>query len=544
MALPRLVITGASGFIGRRLLDAFKDEYEIIGVARRSQERCGAPQHENISWLQVDIADQQQNAKAFRAIRDTGGADAVIHLAAHYDFTGEEHPEYWRTNVNGLRNVLDECAELELRRFVFASSVAACQFPTPGEALTEASEPDGDHVYAVTKRIGEEMLAEYDDRVPSCIVRFAALFSDWCEYAPLYFFLETWLSKAWNSSILGGRGGSAIPYLHVRDGAVFMHRLLEQMDDLNQREVLVASPDGAVTHRELFDMATLTELGHRRRPMLMPGPLCVVGVWARDLAGRVLGNRPFERPWMVRYIDDSLTVDSRRTRERLAWMPRKRLGVERRMLFMLENRKRNPVDWQQKNQAAMKEVQFRSNLLIHRLLEVHQDEIRQRFTRCLLEPGSSDRFPNYQTVARGILGWRHTVILRHLMNAVRTADKGVFTDYCRDLAARRHDEGFHVLEVLGAMEVLNSTCLERLREDPEAEGLTDALRDYLTMTVQFGCDQIVETFESLDGDLHDFDLGLGAPMFLDYPAVEDKGDQSHTSIENGGDGHSPGDGVE
>ena len=96
--------------------------------------------------------------------------------------------------------------------------------------LTEDSLPDGEHVYAVTKRIGEEMLAEYDEEIPSCIIRLAALFSDWCEYAPLYIFLETWLSKVWNSNIIGGRGTTAIPYMHVREMGPFIRKILELED--------------------------------------------------------------------------------------------------------------------------------------------------------------------------------------------------------------------------------------------------------------------------------------------------------------------------
>jgi len=500
MALPRLIVTGASGFIGRRLLQGLKDKYRILGIARRSQLRCGAPFHDNISWYQVDLGDRESVATAFRFIKDSGGADFLIHLAAHYDFTGEDHPEYWRTNVTGLRNVLEECRDLDLERFIFASSVAACAFPKPPGVLTEDTPPDGEHTYAVTKRIGEEMLAEFDD-VPSCIVRFAAIFSDWCEYAPVYQFLETWLSRAWNARILGGHGRSAIPFLHIRELPPFFNRLLQRLDSIGQRQVVICSPSHTVSHRELFDLAHINHRGVQVKPICMPAPLCRIGVWGRDLLGRMLGNRPFERPWMVEYIDWDLAVDASRSYQLLDWKPRERLLVKRRMPFIVENLKTDPAEWHRRNLAALKEVHLRENLRVHRLLEKHHDEIRRRFVEeRLFGPEGPERYPHYQKVPKEIMEWRFTVVLRHLLNAVRTGEKGLFTAYCRDLAEKRYENGFNAIEVCHALEALNETSLDTLKEDVDAEGLDAALLNHVTMTVQFGCDQILETFEDLSGE--------------------------------------------
>ncbi len=132
MSLRRIIITGASGFVGRRLLDVFKEDFKIYGLARRSQARSEAPFHPNISWFQADIADRRTIEAVFNQIAAAGGAEIVIHLAAHYDFTGEEHPEYYRTNVQGLRNILDLSGFVGIRHFIFSSSVAACAFPAPG----------------------------------------------------------------------------------------------------------------------------------------------------------------------------------------------------------------------------------------------------------------------------------------------------------------------------------------------------------------------------------------------------------------------------
>jgi len=500
MELPRLIITGASGFIGRHLLEYFKNDFKIVGLGRRSQLRCGAPIHKNITWFQVDIADRAQLAAAFRYVRESGGADYVIHLAAHYDFTGENHPEYWRTNVEGMRNVLDECRDLELERFIFASSVAACQFPKRGQSLTEDSPPDGDHVYAKTKKIGEAMLAEFDDDIPSCITRFAAMFSDWCEYPPLYVFLDVWLSSMWNNRILGGRGQSAIPYLHVREMGPFMRRLIGHNDEIEQREVLIASPSETLSHRELFDLANINYYGQRKRPIFVPKMVAWIGVRARDVMGRAIGKRPFERPWMIRYVDLDLAVDASRTYRKLEWRPRSRLLLQRRMPFLSENLKMDPNEWHRLNRAAMKRVRMRPNLRINHLLEKHLDRICTSFLDTMLGVGGESRFPSYQKVPRDLLEWRFMILLRHLQSSIRTRDRGLFTTYCRDLAEKRLMQGFGVREVRGAMQTISATCVELLRSDPEAEDLEAAIHDCLTMTMQFGCDQILEIYEEVGGE--------------------------------------------
>ena len=501
MTLPRLVMTGASGFIGRRLLDGLKERFNIVGLARRSQTRCGAPVHDNISWFQADIGDRESLATAFQFVRETGGADFVLHLAAHYDFTGENDPEYWRTNVEGLRNVLEECRDLDLERFIFVSSVAACQFPETGRVLNEKSSPDGDHTYAVTKRVGEEMLAEFDDCIPSCIVRFAAVFSDWCEYAPLYIFIETWLSGSWNAKILGGRGESAIPYLHVREVTPFVRHLLANHERIGQRGVVIASPNHTVNHTKLFELVHRYAGSLNASPLYVPAPLARVGVWGRDLVGRMIGDRPFERPWMVPYIDLDLAVDATYSQEILGWSPRQRLFMESRMAFLIDHMKSDPVEWQQRNQAALKEVHLRPNLRIHRLLEQHQDAIRSRFVELLVsDSGPESDFPSYQKVSPQVVEWRFTVALRHILNSVRTKERGLFLAYCRDFAVKRFEEGFDALEVVRALQALNRIALDVFSEDPDAADLQEALQSHFSMTIEFGCDQILEVYEDLSGE--------------------------------------------
>lgn len=504
MTIPTLIITGASGFIGRHLLQVLANDYKIFALARRSQARCGAPVHENIRWIQVDIRHEALVSSAFDLIREEGGADYVLHLAAHYDFTGEEHPDYQRTNVDGLRLVLEECRSLHLKRFIFASSIAACDYPPTGQYLNEDSPPDGKHIYARSKAAGENILAEYDDSIPSCILRFAALFSDWCEYPPLYFFLETWLTRCWNRRLLGGRGRSAIPYLHIRDLASFVRRTLEVSDSLRQREVLLASPDTTMSHRQLFEMAHRHEGISTPRPIFMAKFLCHIGVRARDLLGRISGSRPFERAWMVSHIDRDLRVDPSRTWARLDWLPRGRLLLCRRLPFLLEHRKTDALEWTKRNEAALKAPAVRPNLLAYKLLEKHMGEVRVRVVKEVATPEVGENgLKKYREFPVDVLDWRLTVVYRQLLNALRTQEKGIFTDYCKDLAAKRFSEDFRPEEVCRAFRFIRSTILEILSEDPEAAELMPVIGNLVESTMAFGCDQIFESYEELGWELDD-----------------------------------------
>ena len=490
-------MTGSSGFLGRHLLEEMKTDYQVFGIARRSPAFTGAPLHRNITWFQVDIRDRSALRRAFQEIRNQGGVENGIHLAAHYDFTGEPHPNYQATNVDGLRNVLDECRHLDLRRFIFASSVAAADFRGRHRVVDETTPADGTHYYAKSKCVGEAMLAEYKDEVCSCIVRLGALFSDWCEYPPLFKFLETWLSKSWRRRILGGRGLLGVPYLHVREAVRFLTQLLHQQDQLDCSEVLIASTDGTVTLRDLFADTTLYYFGTIGEPVYLPREVCRLGMYLRDVAKSLLGERPFERAWMASYMDSQLEVDAAYTRQRLDWVPRDRLSIRRRLPFMIENLKCEPDEWCRRNHMALRIMDTSENLRIHQLLEMHEQQIGQEVSEYMTSAEGRQVFPSYQELTRDEREWNHRVALRHLLDAVRTRDKSIFGSFCRDLAELRFAQGFKSSEVREALQTLRDVTLRLLLSDEAAEGLEQEIDNHVMMTMLYGCDQVEDTFDRL-----------------------------------------------
>lgn len=493
--LPALILTGASGFIGRAFLLAAREHYRIYAIARRSQQESEVPKHPNIEWIQVDIGNAEAIDRVTTRIERNGGADYSLHLAAHYDFGNKDRPEYLHTNVLGTRHVLEQAKRLGVKRFIFASSAAACPVPSPGCAITEETPPDAEFPYARSKKVGESMTQDYSEYFPCSVVRLAAVFSDCCEYAPLYVFLSTWLSKRWNARILGGRGTSGVSYIHVRDVCRLFLKLLQD-DALPRFAVYLASPDGATSHKDLFQLATRFRFGRVHKPILIPKAVATVGVVLRDLLGRLLGRRPFERLWMMQYVDRPLTVDSSSTRKALSWAPAPRRLLTRRMLFLIERMKGDPLGWSLVNERALKRIHERPALVVHDSMMRAEDLIADHVTDHLLSPDHGERFPHYGTMSRDELRWSIGLACGLLRGAVRTSDRASLLQYLQLLACRRYLAGFPASELCNALLVMSEKTLERVLLDPQVAAIEEQARDAVNLTIALAIDGVQDAYEA------------------------------------------------
>ncbi len=496
--LPTILVTGASGFVGRYFVDAIKNEFIIHALARRPQQEIGIPIHQNIKWYLVDIAHRERLEKVFHEIAEAGAVDYVFHLAGYYDFGNEPNPEYQRTNIDGSRNILELTKDLKVKRFIFASSIAACNFPEEGDALTEKSPVDADYPYAWSKREGEKMVAEISELFPCTIVRFAAVFSDWCEYGVLYMFLKTWCSRAWNSKVLGGQGQSAIPFIHINDLINLVRIILQKSDDLPALNYFMASPDGCVTHQELYDLSTRLYFGAPCQSFRMPKWPAMFGIYLRDLFGRLIGNRPFERPWMMKYIDLKLNVDASITRKTLDWAPKPRRSIMRRLIYLIEHFKGNPTQWHFKNSLALKLVTERPNLAIAAKLESLKPTLIEQIYTHIVNPELGERFPNYKCYDEQTLKWYIEIYYNLLASAVRSGDRMALVNYARFLASIRSREGFSCEEVSNVFLDQCAIIIPELLAQPELKDLEMRVHDSIRLTNQLAVDEIEDAFEAIE----------------------------------------------
>ena len=146
-----VALTGATGFIGRRLLrDLPARGYKVRALLRRP---TSVPV-ECASAIIGDIAKPYNMTAAFADV------DAVIHLAGIApEASGTPEDDYRTQNVEASVRLAEAARRAGAKRFVFLSSVRAQAGMAADHVLTEASEPQPTSAYGRSKLEAERGIA-------------------------------------------------------------------------------------------------------------------------------------------------------------------------------------------------------------------------------------------------------------------------------------------------------------------------------------------------------------------------------------------------
>lgn len=295
--LPRVLVTGANGFVGRHLqrtLSALGIEYR---TAVRSAATAGDPRC-------CVVGDIGRPDTSWSAALD--GIDVVVHLAgrAHIlqETAKDPRSEFMRVNADGTANLATAAAAAGVQRLLYVSSVGVLGSSSGDSPFTAASTPRPHNAYTESKLAGEVAARSAGAHLGVVVVRAPLIYGSGVR-ANFYSLLE-WVDKEWPLPL----------------GAVANRRSFVSV--WNVCDILV----NALTHPAAADRTWLVSDGEdlstpdlirriasamQRRTRLLRVPVGVL-----DALGRLTGRRA-----QLIQLCGSLALDITQTCNELSWRP-------------------------------------------------------------------------------------------------------------------------------------------------------------------------------------------------------------------------------
>lgn len=297
----QILVTGASGFIGRAL---------VAELERRGHSvRCAVRNIESVTGLSgalIEVGDVNASTDWTRAL---DGVHIVIHLVARAHILNETAIDplaaFNAVNLDGTRRLAESAAAQGVRRMVYVSSIGVNgDSATPQNAFTEASIPMPHNAYAASKYAAEQALSDVARRtgLETVILRPPLV------YGP-------------------GNPGNFLRLLKLVDrgipiplASVSNRRSMIYVDNLVDALITAAIKHEAAGQLYLVcDNETVStphliaELGERMEKPIRLWPFPVSGL---RLAGKILG-----RSLEIERVVGSLVIDGGKIRRELQWSP-------------------------------------------------------------------------------------------------------------------------------------------------------------------------------------------------------------------------------
>jgi nucleoside-diphosphate-sugar epimerase len=216
MAL-RSLITGATGFVGSHLAEAFIDRGWQVGTVARASSDTAFLDQLGVAVHRGDLSDAGLVRKLIPDL------DVIVHCAAKVGDWGPVE-DYRAVNVNALRGLLDACKGQPLQRFVHMSSLGV--YAARHHHGTEETEPlparhtDG---YTQTKVEAEQLVMQYyrDFGIPIVVLRPGFIYGP-RDRTVMPRLIEN--LRQGKVRYLGGKGKRALNTIYVRNlvDAVFL----------------------------------------------------------------------------------------------------------------------------------------------------------------------------------------------------------------------------------------------------------------------------------------------------------------------------------
>lgn len=241
---PNVLITGAGGLVGGRLLAAIGRQRDGLATVVAMDVRETAPQnrHDGVEYVVGDICDPE-----IVSVLRRYDITAIVHLAAILAPGKNSSAELeYRVDVLGTENIVEAALKAHVRQLISLSSGAAYGYHATNPVPLHEDDPlrgNEAFTYARNKRLVEEMLAGYRVEQPQLsqlILRPGTILGE---------HVRSPVSALFEGPVIVGVAGADTPFvmIHVDDVAAIILKGLHE----HREGIFNLAGDGVVTLREI-----------------------------------------------------------------------------------------------------------------------------------------------------------------------------------------------------------------------------------------------------------------------------------------------------
>jgi nucleoside-diphosphate-sugar epimerase len=308
--MKRILITGASGFIGGFLVEeGLNRGLEVTAAVRPTSDRTWL-QDARIRFLELDF---QNEADLKEKLRATGHFDYVIHGAGSTAQLNREG--YFAANFENTKRFADALRANGQTpdKFLYVSSLAAIGPTRSGQILKPNQPPRPVTFYGESKLASERYLASLTD-FPWTAVQPTAVFGP---REKGVFIAIKLAAQGW--AFLIGSKPQQLSFIYVKDLVDLMFAALERGH--SGKKYLVT--DGKIYAREELGKAVEAVSGKKTFQVKIPLPLVRLVAGASEIAGKIRGEMPpLNREKLPELAAESWICDMSETFGDLQFQPR------------------------------------------------------------------------------------------------------------------------------------------------------------------------------------------------------------------------------
>lgn len=272
----RILLTGATGFVGEALVKSLSQNHTLICLSRN-----GAGE----GFVYADLSDNISVRTAGKAI--DGNFDALIHLAAFVPKVAAEDRLTVANAINeeGLVNLIDVFGE-RIKKLILGSTAEVYDQFKITNVIKEDDPLNPGSYYAATKLASEFVARTYGKKnnVPVQVLRFSVMYGP---NDPIARALPNFIKAALRNEDIVVKGGAILrDYVHLSDVVQSIHDAL----DSNNSGVVNIGTGLGVTIKEVAETIVMLS-GSRSRVLVESGESGVNIVLNPEYATKLIGYK-------------------------------------------------------------------------------------------------------------------------------------------------------------------------------------------------------------------------------------------------------------